>query len=291
MSWQLTLAMLAVVNSSALILNKVISDKLPKKKSQGVFVQFLVAAVISTVYFSFSDKGNLFPVVFWIGLVGFFNAFGAWCQWQALGISLSKSVLFLPLMEVVTILLAVTFLSEGSLWTWRLILGAILCFLAMFMFRFASMKAVEEEKKKMARKLILYVTGMVLIFGIAGFFLKFFSEDVTRGTFLISWYIGAFLATPLMLFKERVNPGKLPRETLLACSLLGAVILGSLFLLYWTYQLGGPVSMVSPTKGIAILFIPAVVGWLIFGEKGKLSKLESLAFIPGIAGALLILIK
>jgi len=220
-----------------------------------------------------------------ISAVGFINAFGNYFQWQASNLSLSRTSLFLPLMEVVTILLAVIFLQEAVLWNAKLVLGATLCFLAIFLFRW------QPSDKILKNKWFLFIIGMVLILGIAGFLLKVFSFTVSSETFLVAWYVGALIGSLPILGLEKQNPLKADAKTLLTVLPVSIAILGSLFALYWTYQLGGPVSLVLPIRGLAITIIPILVGWFVFKERKGFTKTEWLAFSLGIAGAVMVLLR
>lgn len=288
MSWQFALGLLLVVNTCNIVLTKVAADRLPKR-SIGIFYQYLFCAIIAILYVFLTGEFEISPAIFWIGAVGLINAFGNYCQWQASSLSLSRTVLFFPLMEVVAIVLAVIFLGEVILWNPQLILGAGLCFLAMYLFRLPKSRNQEEENP--GRKWLFFTLGIVLIFGIAGFLVKYFSFTISRGTFLMSWYVGAFLGSFPLLRLEKQNPIRISREKILMVLPVSIAILGALFALYWTYQLGGPVSLVLPIRGMFITIIPALVGLYLFKEKKGLSKREWLGFLAGIAGAILILLR
>lgn len=289
MSWQLALGVLVVINTASVVLTKVAADKLPKR-SLGIFYQYLICAVIATLYAVFTGKTDFNSTILLIGAVGFINAFGNYFQWQASGLSLSKTVLFFPLMEVVTIVLAVTFVGEAILWNPQLILGAGLCFLAMWLFRLPA-KSGSKTKEILGGQWLLFTLGMVVIFGLAGFLVKFFSFQIARETFLMGWYVGAFLAAIPILGLEKQNPIRVSRKTILIVLPVSLAILGALFALYWTYQLGGPVSLVLPVRGIAITIIPVLLGWFIFKERKGLTSHEWLGFLTGVAGAVLVLLR
>ena len=125
MIWQFALGVLLVVNVCSLTLSKVATDMLPKNKSIGIFWQYLFCAMIAAVYALVSGITALGLPILLVAAVGFFNAFGNYCQWQAFGLSFSRSSLFFPLMEVWTISLALLFLGETPLWniswSWELL--------------------------------------------------------------------------------------------------------------------------------------------------------------------------
>lgn len=288
MIWQYALLILAVINITSVILSKVATDSAPKK-ANGIFYQYLFCAIIAIFLYVFSGNNDPGPMLVWIGIVGLINAFGNYFQWRAFEISLSRSVLFLPLMEVWAVLLAILFLREGNLWNFQLILGAGLCFMAMWLFRLP--KNNNGKKSSLDKKWLFYTLGMVMIFGTASFLLKVFSYTVNRETFLMAWYGGAFLGSIPILMLEKQNPLKVSKKTLMIVLPLSLAIIGSLFALYWTYQLGGPISLVSPLKGVLVTTIPIVIGWFLFKEKKTLSKAEKLGFLAGMAGIILILLR
>lgn len=289
MSWQIALCILISINIGGLVLNKVATNKVPKK-GVGIFFQYLFCALIAILYALFSGKADINFMIILIGAVGFVNAFGCYFQWRAFDLSLSKSVLFFPLMQIVTIGLALIFLKEGSLWNLQLIFGAGLCFLSMWLFR--SMATGKEGEKAIPKKKWLFFTlGMVIIFGVCSFLMKVFSYSVPRETFLMGWYSGALLGSLPLLAIEKQNPIKISKKAILIIFPLSLLIMGALFALYWAYQLGGPISMVQPIQGVAITIIPALLGWFIFKEKSGLSKREKWGFLIGIIGAILILLR
>jgi hypothetical protein len=292
MEWQLMLVLLVIVNTASIIFNKIASDKLPKKKSVGIFYQYIFCALLGFLYAFLAQEIIFSPILIFVGLVGLLNAFGSYCQWQAVGLSLSKTTLFFPLMEITTIFLALIFIGEFILWTPQLIFGVLFCFLAMYLFRIP-MKSRDKEQTRnpLKGKWFLYVVLMILIIGIAGFLLKFFSFTVARGAFIMSWYSGAFLGSLLILFLEKANPLKISKKTVFAIFPASLTIWGSLLALYWTYQLGGPVSFVLPVRGLAITLIPAFIGWQKFKEGKSFTKREIFGFIIGTTGAVMVLLR
>ena len=138
--------------------------------------------------------------------IGFLNSFGAYCQWRAFKLSLSKTTLFLPLANVLTIFLAVIFLDETAEWNFKWALGIVLCFFAIFLF----LDRAKMQKENYTKEWLFYLLGTLIIFGTAVFLMKVFSSDTPRTQFLIYWYIGAFLGSLPILFLERQNPFKFP---------------------------------------------------------------------------------
>lgn len=289
------LGILLIVNVCSLTLGKVATDILPKKKSVGIFWQYLFCALVALIYALISGKTALSPSLFLVAAVGFFNAFGNYCQWQAFGLSFSRSSLFFPLMEIWTIVLSLIFLGESPLWNLQLVLGATLCFAAMWLFRISREKEAEKKEVKHipGRKWFIFTIGMIAVFGTAAFLLKVFSVTIPRETFLTSFYIGAFLGSLPILRLERQSPlnAQLSKKTFLIILTVAILIMGATLTLYWTYQLGGPISLVQPVRGMFISLVPVILGWFFFKERKSLAKTEWFAFFLGIIGAILVLLR
>lgn len=284
-SWQVALGLLIIINTLSVLLTKIAADKLPKK-AVGIFYQYLFCLGLAILYALSSGKADVNSALILVAAVGFINATGNYFQWRAFELSLSKTVLFFPLMEIMAIGLAVIFLGEIKLWNAQLTLGAVLCFLAMWLFRLNG-----GEKGILNKKWLFYTAGMIAIFGLAGFLTKLFSFTVSREIFLLGWYAGAFIGSLPMLAMERVNPVKITKDQISAVFLLSLTIIGALFSLYWVYQLGGPVSLVLPLRGLFITLVPACIGLFIFKERAAFSKREWLGFVAGIIGVALVLLR
>lgn len=287
MTWQIALGILVLVNTASVVLTKVAADKLPKERAKGIFWQYLFCGLLATGYALISGKMTWTPALFLVGGVGLVNTFGNYCQWQASGLSLSKTTLFFPLMEVVSIAMALVFLGEKMFWNTQLIAGAGLCFLAMGLLRLPK----NNTKGNLGGKWFLFILGMVLIGGVDVFLIKVFASNVPRENFLMAWYIGAFVGSFPIAGMTKQNPFRISGKTLLVVLPVSLAILGALFVLYWTYQLGGPVSLVLPIRGLAITVVPILVGWWLFKERKGFTKTEWLGFSVGIAGAILVLLR
>lgn len=289
MSWQFALGILVVIQTASIILTKLTTDRIAEK-SVGVFHQYLFCAIITIVYALISEKLYINSIVLGVGAIGLLNGIGSYFQWKTSGLSLSKTALFFPLMEVMTIILAVMFLGEGMFWNTQLIFGSIICFLVMIYFGLPKKRENEKEKKE-SSKWFVYATAMIVIFGMVGFFLKFFSDKVPRETFIMGFYVGAFLGSIILLFVEKKNPIHISKKTLLLILPVSITITAAVLVIYLTYQLGGPISLVIPIRGLAITVLPIVAGWILFKEIKKFNKRDLLAFAAGLIGVLLVLFR
>lgn len=302
MSWQIILGVLVLVQSSAIILTKLAADRI-SLKSVGIFYQYLFCLAIAFIFILFSGNVNLGLSVALVAGIGFINTFGNYFQWLSQEISLSKTALFFPLMEIVTIVLAVIFLKEGTLWNFQLIAGALLCFAAMWLFLLPKEKTTGQIETiangirhislptAINKKWFLSTLIMILIFGVAGFLVKLFSLQISKGTFILGWNIGTFMGSLLILALRREGPIRISKKDILLLLPLSLALVGSMVALFWIYQLKGQVSLVLPLRGLGITAIPVLAGWLFLKERERLSKMEKLGFLAGVAGAVLILLK
>lgn len=289
MSWQFTLFILIIINICSITLVKIVSERV-SKKSLGVFYQYLFCAIIATLYFLFFGNGDIGLAITLILGIGFLVGFGNYFQWRASELSLSKTALFFPLIQIIPITLAIIFLGEANLWNLKLISGVGLSFLAIWIFQASG--GEKNKRKEILNKKWFFFTGfMIIIFGLTDFLAKLFSFTLPREVFLMGWYNGAFLSSLVILALEKQKIVKIPLKTIFLILFLSISISATVFFLYWTYQLGGQIGLVVPLRYLFITLIPVTLGWFIFKERKGLSKIEWLGFLTGIAGAALILLS
>lgn len=292
MAWQTALAVLVVINNISILLTKMAADRMPRR-AVGVFYQYLFCAGFAASYVFWIGEFQI-PMFVLTAMVGIVNAFGNYFQWRASGLSLSKTVLFFPLMEVITIVLAVTFMSEAVLWNPQLIIGAGLCFVAMWLFRIAQKEREEAKGQNLTtysqKNWFVFALGMVLIQGTAGFLVKVFALRRGSGSFFSGWYGGSLVGALPILLLEKSNPRRLTRANLAIVLPLSLATFGAMFFLYTAYE-SGPVSLVLPIRGLCITVIPALIGWFALKEIKGLFKKEWLGFLAGVAGVILVLLR
>ena len=265
MNWQIVLVLNVVIFAAAQILIKLIVNRLPCR-AQALSLQFLICAGLISLYGLATGNLGYSTDLLLVGTVGFVNAFGTYCQWRAIGLSLSRTSLLRPLANVLAIVLAAIFLAEVAEWNFKLVLGALLCFFAVFLF--VSKKTKGENN---IRKWLLFVTGMIVIMGVTTFLMKVFSSSVPREQFLTYWYLGAFLGSLPILYLEKQNPFRFPGKLVFLVPLASLAILSFLATQYWAFELT-LASRVLPFQLVGITFLPILVGLFGFGEKEELSK-------------------
>ena len=254
----------------------------------GMFYQYLGCDLLTTIYFVLTER-TATPAIVFLGAIGFLMALGNYCQWRAVKSSLSKTALYFSLVDVTAIALAFVFIGERGYWTLSHSQGIILCFLSVGIFNWANSKG-NKDRKENQRDWVIWVLLMAVIFGSGSFLMKYFSFSVSLGTFMFAWFNGTFLGSLSMVLVKGERLGSVSKADLAAIAPLSIASVGSMGLLYLTYQLGGPVSFVSPLMGWASTVIPMLAGWLLFGEAADLFVEEyRYAFVVGLVGAFLIL--
>jgi hypothetical protein len=277
---------------------KSISKNLSKPRA--LFLIFLICAGIMLVYnlligFQFQRFFLL------IGAVGFINGFGSYCHLRAYDYSLSQTVMFFPLSAVVTMGLAAAILGEGKIYNLQLIIGVILLLIGTAIFgREAGKKEEEEEKTKGKKRKgtrfrwLFFTLATVFIWGTAFFMVKNFSLDVSKGTFLLYWYIGASLSSLSLLVlrvetKEEKEKKLLQKRYLIVFGVAG--ILASMTTIYWVYQLGAATGIVEPVRRFCMSIIPIFIGFHVWKESKGLTKIQLLSFVIGIIGIVLVVLE
>ena len=263
---------------------KSIVEKLPKAKS--LSLQFFFAVLISLVlsFFTGGPKFGLFFLL--ISLVGFINSFGVYCQWRAYDFSLSKTVMYIPLIGIVASVLATVFLGEALIYknSLAVLLGVILLFSASFFM-------LKESKKIHSRvgfSWMGFVLGMVVISGIATFLVKFFTFSVNLQTFLLYWYLGAFLGSLPIIWLGRGETKKLFQPLFWQIPLAALGILLSLATVYWALSLA-PTGIVLSIQNLGLVLFSAIIGWLLFKERKGILKYQVVGFIIGFLGLTLLI--
>lgn len=287
MSWYYALVIWIVTNTSSVFLSKIIADKI-SKKSAIIFYQFLFCALMATSYALFLKEISFELIAISVALVGFINAFANYVFLKAIALSLSKTVLMFPLNDVLAMALAVIFIGEASIWTPQLFLGVSFCFLAIFLFQFQpERQAVKNASNK---KWFFLILTIIILYGSMMFLMKLFSADVSRGAFLMWWYVGSLLGSLPLLRLEKQNPTKIPAKTIILLLVLAIFVFCSLLVFYLTFQLGAPLSIVLPVRRTFTNIFPVMIGWFIFKERQTLSRKELFGFSIAILGVVLILL-
>ena len=225
--------------------------------------------------------------------IGFFNSFGAYCHWQAIKISLSKTSLFTQTDDIIGMSLGYWLLNETKYLNTGLIFGIILCLGA------ASLLISGESNIR----LIKYVAIYSIIWGIATFLERYFAiTGISFSEFLVGWYGGTLVGISCILFflKEEGLAIKVPKKEILSVGILAIAIWLSMFLGYWAAKLA-PITVFQPIFMVSEAVLPTLIGLMVFKEIKSLRvktfifhdrnytfPLEKFAFLLGFAGIIAI---
>ncbi|MBI1888703.1 MAG: hypothetical protein HYS15_02110 [Candidatus Spechtbacteria bacterium] len=267
---------------------KSIANTLPKAKA--LCLQFAIAAAIAWLailaFGQIRFELRLLPIL----AVGAVNAFGAYAQWQALALSLSKTALVTPLGGVLAALLAAIFLDEAKLYQNFWFLGGIL--LLFFSIFLIVKKKRGKAEGNASLKWLFWAGVMIGIVGIVIFIMKYFAFalEVPRANFLGYWYAGAFLGSLLIAFIRRKEQGELFQPTVWKVPIASLLIFLSLLTQYWALQLV-PLGLAVPISSFGGAALTILVGWWVFKERKGLTAQEKAAFILGGFGLAIIIIS
>lgn len=267
------------------IILKSIVDKLPRSKA--LIAQYIISFFLILFYAIFTEQIQIEKDFFIITFAGFLSSVGAYFQWRAYKVSLSKTGLFMPFMNIIAALLAVIFLKEKFLYSnAEFVLGVIFSFVASFLL----VKKRSNDKDKLDLEWLFSVFGMVTFTGVTLFLMKVFSFSISRTLFLIYWYLGTILGSAIFLWLGRHDKNKLFQKGFWKVPLASIGTLGTLAALYWAFQIA-PAAIVLPLQAFGTAFIPVILGLAIFKERKILTKYEIIGFLLGAIGVVLIILS
>lgn len=262
---------------------KSIVDKLPKSKA--LVAQYIISLFIVLTYSLFTEQIQIQQQFFLISFAGFLSSIGAYFQWRAYKSSLSKTGLFMPLMNIFAALLAAIFLREAFLYSdLEFVFGILFTFIASFLL----LKKEAKDQSKLDLGWIFAVFGMVFFTGITLFLMKVFSFSISKILFLIYWYFGAVIGSTLILLFTKSTQDKIFQKGFWRVPLASIGTLGTLTSLYWAFQIA-PATIVLPIQAFGTAFAPVILGFVIFKERKTLTNYEKLGFLFGIIGVFLII--
>ncbi|MBI1984719.1 MAG: hypothetical protein HYS60_01250 [Candidatus Wildermuthbacteria bacterium] len=288
--WQvLVLLRIFLANIVASILVKRITG-LPSRTRRLVW-QFGFAFLFSLALAGIAGSSLSNSGLLVIAGIGIINSFGAYCQWKAIDISLSKTSLFTQADDLIAISLAFLFLGEWKSITPFLGFGIVLCVAAVISFSVARRKDDSAEKSPRSWKhLAKWIACYSIIWGVAMFSMRYFAiEEVPLPSFLAAWYGGSFFGALLVRFLAgRQEMGeKLTLRAIGQVSVLAALVWASLLLTYAIFQ---RVSIVvaQPIFQVTEMVFPVIIGLWVFKERKQLTSVEKAIFLAGLLGAVVI---
>ncbi len=299
--WLAAIGVLLLSSSLTQVTLKSIVNKLPMAKS--LALQFFFSALF-VIFLNLALGKIKFEMPFLaVGILGFVNAFGAYCQWRAYRYSLSKSALLLPLSVVITLILTAILLNESKIYNAWMITGAVMLIASALILSFK--KTTGDKHEDLGIKWLAFVLGMVLIGAIATFLMKYaasdasrdalpvlelFPQDAPRETFLLYWYVGAFLGALPILWLERANPARLIQKGIWRVPLASAGILIALGSTYWAFELA-PSGKILTITNFGTTFMSLLFGWIIFKEMKGLDRKQIAGFLLGAIGVVLVILN
>ena len=277
----------------------VLGDTSARNRVRRIFLQYVFALLIVIAI-----TGDLrFSLDVWpIFVTGIFVTGGVFFQWRAKAWSLSRSIIFLSLANVIPLILSAIFLHE-----WRALMNpwlalGVSCALgglglhAWHSFRLAK----EDEKKKGSKQKVpgeFYIYGVVfmVIFGVATFFENNWAKTgVPISDFLRAWYSGTFIGSFAMLcgsglLSDKPSDGerKLNMTQEVAMTFfLAACIVVSLWTMFVSLQYF-ELTVILPFYSVCIVLGYTLVS--VFFKEWKLSDRRGLVLLGlGIVGAIII---
>lgn len=272
-------------------------------RTQRLFLQYVFAALFAAVFAFARGELVINRDVLLLGLVGLFNGFGAYCQWRARDISLSKDSLFTFWDDIIAMSLSFFILGESRFISSGVAAGMTISLIAVILMvahSYLKQQAGKGGNGRTSGAFLGFVGAYSIVWGVAVFAMRFLAvSDMPIGTFLFGWYGGSLIsATAIMLvYKEKGGGEKKnnlalrERGTMLlwgAGLALGIVV--SLATAYWSYQLA-PQVVVQPLYLVAEMIVPTLVGLYLFGEHRHLDGNERLFFLMGIAGGIVVAVS
>ncbi len=285
---------------SKILISNGIANVLIKKNVSGhsrtkrFLLQFIFCALITGFISVVTGKFNFSYAAGLVFIVGFFNGLAAYCQWEAIKVSLSKNSLFTFWDDIIAMSLAYFILNEGATLTPILIVGISISLLSVILFVLNDYKKrVQQEKDKtnLPLSFLVYVGIYSLIWGVAVFLMKYFSlKGVGFFTFLPSWYAGASVAAVLIRLKMRASESTDPAFTakdILGVLVLSVTIFTGLGLAFLSYG-AAPLIVAQPLFLVGEMIVPALIGLYFFKEIKELDYRQKIFFGMGILGGTII---
>jgi hypothetical protein len=257
------------------------------------FLQFLFCFLIAGGIAAALGQLELTRTTAAIFAIGVASGVGAFAQWRAVSISLSRTSLFTFLDDLIAMGLSLVVLREARHLTPLLGLGITLALGSVMLFAVHSYgpRACSEATEH-RRALFLNILTYSVIWGFAMFSLRYFGvRNIPTATFLTAWYAGtsvtALAALLLRLPKEAGNLAQPKHGNAVIAFTLAVFIGASLALQYWSYRLA-PQTVVQPLYLIGEMALPTAIGLFAFGERKHLDAAQKVYFALALVGGTII---
>lgn len=287
MHWQIPLILSIIVSYFLMpyLIKKIAG--LPSR-SRNLAWQYFFAASFATIIALVGGAKLFNNVAFLLVMaIGAFNAFGCYCHWRAIDISLSKTSLFTQADDFIALLLGYLILHEANFLNPLLGVGVIFCLGSVFIFVYNKWR----NKQDSIGKIVKWVAYYSIIWGIAIFSKRYFAlNGMQLLSYVAAWYEGSLLgACTVFALSSRKEKGDfLGLQQIIRIIPLSLSIMTAQMLTYWMFSLA-PITIVQPIRQVAEIIFPTIVGLWIFREIKQLNKLTRLGMIIGLMGGIIIM--
>ncbi len=252
--------------------------------------QYFFAATLAIVTAGFAGGLELSSSVAIVAVIGAANAFGCYCHWRAYDISMSRTAVLSNLDDLIAIGLGYVLLGELGVLTPILAAGVVVSVVSAMVF--ARIKHANGNGES-GRRLIGWVLGYSLIWGVAMFSMRLFSvQGMNLMTNVAAWYSGSWVGA---LFTRFVIMGKaeagipLTHTQRARVFLLAVAIWTSLMFAYWMRELV-PITVVQPVQLVAEMSIPTATALFFLREADNLSRGEKYTIAIALLGVALVVV-
>lgn len=277
--------------------NKRIAD-LPSR-TRNLCWQYLFAAIFANLI-ALVVGVNFFKdqQVIIITILGIFNAFGCYCYWRAIAVSLSKTSLFTQADDLTAMVLGFLILGESRLLNFSLGIGIAFSIFAIFLFIMAKRRMVSRNIQRngafrqynLKNGIAIWVALYSIIWGVAMFSMRYFAlKGMLLPTFIVGWYNGSFIGALIVFILMRKAEAGQPLRIKNALRIfpLSITICATMILAYWARSTA-PLIVTQPIFQMAEMVLPTFMGLWIFKEIKELNFLSRIAIAIGLAGGIII---
>jgi hypothetical protein len=251
--------------------------------------QYFCAALLALTVAAITGQLKFNWSVIVVMIIGAANAFGCYCHWRAFDISMARTAILSNLDDLFAMGLGYAVLGELKVLTPILTAGIVVSIVSASIFA-----KIKYQSKTKPSRLIGWVLGFSIIWGVAMFSMRFFSvrELLSMPTFIAAWYVGAWFGSLFTRFVIMGHDEAGPPLTHIQRAkvfLLATTIWTSLMIDYWIRQMV-PITVIQPIQLVAEMSIPVIIALIFFGEARNMSRQEIIVIIGGVIGVALIAI-
>lgn len=277
------------------ILKKIVA----KNRSKRLFLMFLFCAIFAFIFATMVGHLRFDRMTALIVGIGMLNGVACFARWKAVDVSLSEASLMsfpddLIAMGLYALFFPIALIAINVLTG----TGIMLCVGSAMLFAFYALQHKDESEalKKGKRSNPWSLFKCVAIYSVLWGICQFAegasaTEKLPVGQFLSSWYGGSLIsATLLMFFYRDPDPeqhGAFTTQDAFGMFVFAAATVACLGIAYWVFSLVAQV-VAQPIFLVGESIIPMLVGFVIFKEHKKFSRLQWTFCGLGTLGVILI---